>query len=188
MNIRPAESGDFEAIKAVAREAWHDAYDELEADLIDRTVDDWYTDDSMPLGAPGTVVLVVESAERHRGNADRSRPVEDEEESANESRSESGDGGDIVGFTHAVAQGETADILRMYVQPDAQGEGIGTDLHEYLLEQLEIYDVERVRSFDFAFNDTSRRFYERLGFERTDTGEVTIEGEQYDEAVYTLDL
>ncbi|WP_137291253.1 GNAT family N-acetyltransferase [Natronorubrum halophilum] len=172
MNIRPAESGDFGAIKAVAREAWHDAYDELEADLIDRTVDDWYTDDSMPLGAPGTVVLVVERAE-HR--------------SANEGRTASDDG-ELVGFTHAVAQGETADILRMYVEPDAQGEGIGTDLHEYLLEQLEMYDIERVRSFDFAFNDTSRRFYEGLGFERTDTGEVTIEDEQYDEAVYTFEL
>ncbi|SDL00490.1 GNAT family N-acetyltransferase [Natronorubrum texcoconense] len=158
MNIRPANPEDFEHIKAVARETWHDTYDELEADLIDRTVDDWYTTDSMPLEAPGTVVLVVELD------------------------------GEIVGFTHAVAQGDTADILRMYVAPEAQGAGVGTHLHEYLIERLEMYDVDRVRSFDFAFNDVSRRFYEGLGFERTDTGEVTIEGEQYDEAVYTLEL
>ncbi|WP_440772482.1 N-acetyltransferase family protein [Natronorubrum sp. DTA28] len=158
MNIRPADPEDFEEIKAVARESWHDTYDELDSDLIDRTVDDWYTDDSMPLKAPGTVVLVVERDD------------------------------EIIGFTHAVAQGDTADILRMYVAPDAQGTGIGTDLHEFLIERLEMYDVDRVRSFDFAFNDASRRFYEGLGFERTDTGEVTIEGERYDEAVYTLEL
>ncbi|WP_436346169.1 N-acetyltransferase family protein [Natronorubrum sp. FCH18a] len=182
MNVRPAEPEDFEEIKAVARETWHDTYDELEAGLIDRTVDDWYTDDSMPLDAPGTVVLVVDRAEQR--SADESA----EQRSADESRTRSGDEGEIVGFTHAVAQGDTADILRMYVAPDAQGAGIGTDLHEHLIERLEMYDVDRVRSFDFAFNDTSRQFYEGLGFERTDTGEVTIEGEQYDEAVYTLEL
>ncbi len=159
MNIRPADDDDFDAIKAVARVTWHDTYDELNEELIDRTVDDWYTDDSMPLEAPGTVVLVVED-ER----------------------------GEIVGFTHAVAQGDTADILRMYVEPDAQGEGVGTDLHDRLVEQLEAYDVDRIRSLDFAFNDASRRFYEGLGFEQTDTGEVTIEGSTYDEAVYTLEL
>ena len=159
MNVRPADADDFDAIKAVARETWHDTYDELDDDLIDRTVDNWYTDDSMPLEAPGTVVLVVED-----------------------------ESGDIVGFTHAVAQGETADILRMYVAPDRQGEGIGTELHERLIERLEAYDVDRVRSFDFAFNDASRRFYEGLGFEQTDTGEVEIDGEFYDEAVYTLEL
>ena len=159
MHIRSADADDFAAIKAVARETWHDTYDELDDALIDRTVDDWYTDDSMPLEAPGTVVLVVEN-----------------------------DAGEIVGFTHAVAQGETADILRMYVAPDAQGEGIGTELHERLVDRLEAYDADRLRSFDFAFNDVSRRFYEGLGFEQTDTGEVEIDGEYYDEAVYTLEL
>jgi len=53
MNVRSATSDDFEAITAVARDTWHDTYDELEADMIDRTVDNWYTDDSMPLEAPG---------------------------------------------------------------------------------------------------------------------------------------
>lgn len=157
MEIRPATADDFAAITAVARETWHDTYDELEADVIDGTVDDWYTDDSMPLDAPGTVVLVAEKS------------------------------GDVVGFTHAVAQGDEADILRMYVHPDHQGEGIGSALHERLMAKLEAYDVDRVRSFDFAFNDVSRAFYEGLGFERTDEGDVEIDGEYYPEAIYTLD-
>ncbi|MDF9747221.1 GNAT family N-acetyltransferase [Natrinema salsiterrestre] len=158
MNVRAATPGDFEAITAVARDTWHDTYDELEPEMIDRTVDDWYTDDSMPLEAPGTVVLVVERDGR------------------------------LVGFTHAVAQGDKADILRMYVHPDHQGDGIGSTLHERLIAELESYDVDRVRSIDFAFNETSRAFYEGLGFEQTDTGEVEIDGEFYDEAVYTLEL
>lgn len=158
MNVRAATPDDFEAITAVARDTWHDTYDELEPEMIDRTVDDWYTDDSMPLEAPGTVVLVVERD------------------------------GQLVGFTHAVAQGDKADILRMYVHPDHQGDGIGSTLHERLIAELESYDVDRIRSIDFAFNETSRAFYEGLGFEQTDTGEVEIDGEFYDEAVYTLDL
>jgi len=165
MDIRAADHDDFEAIEAVARATWHDTYDDLEADVIDETVDDWYTDDSMPLEAPGTVVLVAERAE-----------------------SESGEEGELVAFTHAVVQGARADVLRMYVHPDHQGEGIGAELHEHLLAELEAYDVERIRSLDFAFNDASRRFYEGLGFEQTDTGEVVIDGESYDEAVYTLEL
>ncbi|QLG49961.1 GNAT family N-acetyltransferase [Natrinema halophilum] len=158
MNIRSARADDFDPITAVARATWHDTYDELETDVIDRTVDNWYTTDSMPLEAPGTVVLVAEKDD------------------------------DIVGFTHAVAQGESADILRMYVHPDHQGEGIGSKLHERLITDLEAYDVDRVRSIDFAFNDTSRAFYEGLGFEQTDEGEVEIDGENYPEAVYTLEL
>ncbi|WP_265109259.1 GNAT family N-acetyltransferase [Halosolutus halophilus] len=158
MSIRSATADDFEAIKAVARETWHDTYEELDAETIEYTVVSWYTDDSMPLEAPGTVVLVAERD------------------------------GDIVGFTHAVAQGEQADILRMYVHPDHQGEGVGTDLHERLLAEIERYDVDRVRSLDFAFNDVSRAFYEGLGFEQTGEGEVEIDGEFYPEAVYTLEL
>lgn len=174
MKVRSATPDDFDAITAVAREAWHDTYDELDAETIDRTVDEWYTDDSMPLSAPGTVVLVAECAEH--GSADGSRAESDERD------------GEVVGFTHAVAQGETADVLRMYVRPDRQGEGIGSALHERLMAKLEATDAERVRSFDFAFNDASRRFYEGLGFERTDEGEVEIDGEFYPEAVYTLEL
>ena len=158
MNVRSATADDFDPITAVARATWHDTYDELEADMIDRTVDDWYTDDSMPLEAPGTVVLVAEEA------------------------------GELVGFTHAVVQGETADILRMYVHPDHQDEGIGSELHGQLMAEIESQEAERVRSFDFAFNDASRRFYEGLGFEQTDEGEVEIAGEFYPEAVYTLEL
>ncbi|MFC4540597.1 GNAT family N-acetyltransferase [Halosolutus amylolyticus] len=169
MKIRSATPEDFEAIRAVARETWHDTYDELDAETIEYTVENWYTDDSMPLEAPGTVVLVAET----------------EADGSASSRTQSD--GDVVGFTHAVVQGEQADILRMYVHPDHQGEGVGSALHERLLAAIEGDDVDRVRSFDFSFNDVSRAFYEGLGFEKTGEDEVEIDGEFYPEAVYTLE-
>lgn len=174
MHVRSATTDDFEAITAVARATWHDTYDELEAETIDRTVDDWYTDESMPLEAPGTIVLVAEESEAQRASEQSGAAAEKDSE--------------VVGFTHAVAQGDKADILRMYVHPDRQGEGIGSKLHEQLIADIESYDVDRIRSIDFAFNDASRTFYEGLGFEQTDEGEVEIDGDYYPEAVYTLEL
>jgi len=160
MEIRPATPDDRAAIRDLARETWHDTYDELDAETIDSTVDDWYADDALEraLDEPGTTVLVA------------------------------ADDGEIVGFTHGVVQGDEGDVLRMYVHPDHQGEGIGTALHERLRTDLEDFNMKRMRAIDFASNEDSRRFYENLGFEQTDTGDVEIGGETHEEAVYTLEL
>ena len=160
MEIRPATPDDREAIRRVAREAWHDTYDALEAETIDETIDDWYGDESFErsLEQPGTAVLVAERE------------------------------GDVVGFTHGVVHGDEGDVLRMYVHPDHQGEGIGTALHERLREDLEDFNMNRMRAIDLESNDASREFYEGLGFERTDEAEVEFGDETHTEAVYTLEL
>jgi len=134
MNVRSATEDDFDAITAVARATWHDTYDELDADTIDDTVDAWYTDDSMPLEAPGTVVLVCERDD------------------------------ELVGFTHAVAQGETADVLRMYVHPDHQGRGLGSRMMDELVKFL---DENAPPSAYVNLMADVDGFYERWGFEET---------------------
>ncbi|WP_049928769.1 GNAT family N-acetyltransferase [Halopiger goleimassiliensis] len=160
MEIRPATVDDREPIRRVAREAWHDTYDELAPDTIDETIDDWYGDESFAdaLEEPGTAVLVAEVD------------------------------GEVVGFTHGVVHEDEGDVLRMYVHPDHQGEGVGTALHERLREDLEDLSMNRMRAIDLASNDASRAFYERLGFERTDEAEVEFGDETHTEAVYTLEL
>ncbi|SFS32691.1 GNAT family N-acetyltransferase [Halostagnicola kamekurae] len=201
MHVRPATADDLESIRAVARETWHDTYDELDAETIDWAIDEWYGAGAIPLEAPGTVVLVVEVEDAAgEGSSDRAddTPVNEwdarstaaAEPAGEEPAAESGnDAGDrIVGFAQAVVHGETADVLRLYVHPDFQGRGIGTRLHERLRIQLEAYDIERIQLIDFAFNDEGRGFYESLGFERTDEGEVEIAGEFYPEVVYTLEV
>ncbi|MFC4439708.1 MULTISPECIES: GNAT family N-acetyltransferase [Natrialbaceae] len=160
MEIRPATADDREAIREVARDAWHDTYDELSSDVVDETIDDWYADEELEraLSTSGTVMLVAET-----------------------------DDG-VAGFTHGVVQDDEGDVLRMYVHPDHQREGIGTALHERLRDDLEDFNMNRMRAIDLASNDGGRAFYEELGFERTGDGEVEIGDEQRREVVYTLEL
>lgn len=159
MEIRPATENDREAIRELARETWHATYDELDADTIDETVDDWYADDfAATLSVPGTAALVAE------------------------------DDGDVVGFAHGVVEGEAGNVLRTYVHPDRQREGIGTALHERLRADLEDFNMNRMRAIDLASNEGGRAFYEQLGFEKTGEGAVEMGGEEREEVVYTLEL
>ncbi|WP_254864794.1 GNAT family N-acetyltransferase [Halovivax gelatinilyticus] len=160
MGLRPATAADREPIREVARAAWHDTYDELDAETVDETVDAWYDDASFreALDTPGTAVLVAESD------------------------------GEIVGFTHGVVTENEGDVLRMYVHPDHQRQGIGTALHERLRTALEDFNMERMRAIDLASNEGGRRFYEHLGFEETGEGTVEIGGKPRREVVYTLEF
>ncbi len=158
--IRPATAADREAIRDVARAAWHDTYDELDAETIDETVDAWYDDPSFgeALEKPGTAILVAEVD------------------------------GELVGFTHGVVDEDEGDVLRMYVHPDHQREGIGTALHERLRGDLEDFSMKRMRAIDLASNEGGRHFYEQLGFSESGEGTVELGGEARREVVYTLEL
>lgn len=160
ITLRPATSADRDAIREVARATWHDTYDELDPETIDETVDDWYDDASFraAIETPGTAVVVAERD------------------------------GEVVGFTHGVVTEDEGDVLRMYVHPDHQRQGIGTALHERLRTALADFHMERMRAIDLASNDGGRRFYEHLGFRETGEGTVEIGGEHRDEVVYTLEL
>lgn len=159
MDIRTATPSDREAIRETARETWHQTYDELDATTIDKTVDDWYEPEEFEetLTNPGTVFLVAEID------------------------------GEVAGFLHAVVLKGQADILRIYVRPDYQGQGVGTALHERMLDTAE-EEVERVRAIDLASNEHAREFFEAKGFEAIDTGSVTIRGENHEEVVYAIEL
>ncbi|MFC6766922.1 GNAT family N-acetyltransferase [Natrinema soli] len=160
MEIRPANRDDRERIRVVARETWHETYDELEPETIDQTIDEWYGDEALEtaLSKSGTAFLVAERD------------------------------GEIVGFTHGVVTEDEGDVLRLSVHPDQQNEGIGTALYERLREDLRDFNMERMRAIDLASNEGGREFYETHGFEPTDEDEVEIGGERRREVVYTLEL
>lgn len=159
MGIREARREDIEAIRSTAAASWNRDYpDILSRESIAEGFDEWYGVDRLEaeLDEPKTLVLVAE-----RGDT-------------------------VEGFVHAVVDGDTGVILRLYVHPDHRREGIGRVLFDSVRERFERYDVERVRAMTLSQNAAGRQFYEQLGFEKVSEGTTTIGGERYGEAVYEL--
>ncbi|SIR81954.1 N-acetylglutamate synthase, GNAT family [Haladaptatus litoreus] len=158
MEIRPANEGDFGAIRRIAHRAWDEAYDDiLDEDTITETVSSWYSNESLSdaLDKPGTAFLVA---------------VTDDE---------------LVGFCHAVFYEDEGDVLRLYVDPDDWGNGVGTALHERLRENFHDFNTKRMNAMVLADNDIGNEFYQRMGFEKTDEASVKLGGREYAENVYT---
>ncbi|WP_266080112.1 GNAT family N-acetyltransferase [Haladaptatus caseinilyticus] len=161
MEIRPANEGDFGAIRRIAHRAWSEAYNDiLNDETITETVSAWYSNDSLTdaLDRPGTAFLVAVTGE------------------------------ELVGFCHAVCHEDEGDVLRLYVDPDDWGDGVGTALHERLREDFEDFSMKRIRAMVLADNDIGNEFYRGLGFEKTDEAEVEMGGKAYAENVYTYAL
>ena len=73
------------------------------------------------------------------------------------------DGERVVGYINAISDGVlTAFIPWLEVHPDYQGHGIGTELVQRLLAQL-----DGMYSIDLVCDDDLIGYYERLGFFRT---------------------
>ncbi|MFC4359737.1 GNAT family N-acetyltransferase [Halobium salinum] len=159
--IRPARPADIGAIRALARRAWDATYEDLlDETTVAETVAEWYADDALreALDTPGTAFLVAEAGE------------------------------DLLGFCHGVVLEDEGDVLRMYVDPDHWGEGVGTALHERLRDDLLDFNMRRMRAIVLADNDIGNEFYRGLGFEKTGEGDVELGGETYTENVYTKEF
>ena len=142
--IREAVAEDAAAIQAVARASWHTAYDDLLGeDTVTEYVNAWFDPEKV-------VADDVEPADRDLFVA----------EGADE----------VIGFAETTLDGdETAVLYRIYVAPDAHGDGVGTAL----LERAEAAAAERgrtrLRLSVVAPNEDAVAFYEARGFERVDT-------------------
>lgn len=146
MTIRPARPDDADAIRDVARDAWHAAYDDLLGQtVVDRRVDEWYDPDALieSMTSPGSFSVAV-------------------------------DDGSIVGFAHLGPPGPDAPapfadddvsvLYRLYVRPDRWRGGIGTELLT-TAEQRVDPGFARVRCAVYADNDVGRSFFGASGFE-----------------------
>lgn len=161
MPPREATSDDVDAIRRVARASWETDYPEiLSRESIDAGLDEWYAPEDVEeeLERPRTVLYVAE------------------------------DEGEVAGFAHALWVGSDGDVLRIYVHPDARGEGLGRALLERARETLIAQDVDRIQAMVLEENEPGNAFYRAFGFERVDTGETTIGDERYRENTYELSL
>lgn len=159
MTIRPAEPDDAEAIRSVARRSWERDYpDTVSRETITDTVEEWYASDAVESATAdaGTVLLVAAADE------------------------------DVVGFAHAAisTSSSVGSILRLYVDPDRRGEGLGSALLSETIEQLHGRDCDRIEAMVLAENDAGNGFYLGAGFERVGTEETSIGAERHEEHRY----
>jgi ribosomal protein S18 acetylase RimI-like enzyme len=159
MEVRSADAGDVDAIRGIARRSWQRDYPGIASrETIDDRVEEWYGSDRMraAVADPGTVVLVADA-----GDA-------------------------VVGFAHATVSMETwtGSILRLYVDPDRRGEGLGGTLLDATVEKLGDRDCERIEAMVLADNELGNEFYRAAGFERVATGETVIGDGRHEEHRY----
>ena len=83
---------------------------------------------------------------------------------------------------------DEGDLLRLYVDPDHWGDGIGSALYERLRTDLRDINMKRIRAMVLSDNAKGTGFYRRLGFEKSDEAAVKIGDGEYGESVYTVAL
>ena len=160
MEIRPATPSDIDGIQHVARRSWDETYaDILDPDVIAETVAEWYGDETLTEACDEPGVILLVA-------------VDDE----------------VVGFCHGVLHEDEGDVLRVYVDPNRWGESIGWELLDRVRNDLEDFNMRRMRAMTLADNPIGNGFYREYGFEKTGEGEVEIGGKRYAENVYTQEF
>lgn len=157
MEIRRADGGDVEGIREVAERSWDRDYPTfLTRETISEGIAEWYDPNSIraDLANPRSTILVAERDDQ------------------------------VVGFVQAHRSNGTGHVLRLYVDPDHQREGIGTALFEAVEDTLTAKGIEHVRAMALAQNERGQAFYRSLGMDRVGTETTTIGGAGYEEAIF----
>ncbi len=163
VSIRPVEPDDSPSIRRVARESWHAAYDDIVgAETVDDIVDEWYEPEQLreSMARDGHEFFVADSET---------------------------DG--PVGFVHVAPLPDEEglfDLVRIYLDPEEWGAGLGTRLLEHAERRIREQGAERLRLTVLAVNDRGVGFYEARGFERIEEREDATLGVQ--ECVYEKEL
>lgn len=149
MKLRQAEQGDVDAIMEIAENTWKDSYrDILSGDTIESVVERWYSRENLEEQVESHFFLVAEEEGR------------------------------VVGFAHATFMGSSADLHRIYLDPEHQRSGIGTALYEKIEHLLEEKAVEKIELEVLAENRKGISFYEKHGFQEEREEDVILEGEE----------
>jgi ribosomal protein S18 acetylase RimI-like enzyme len=161
MEIRKATADDVEGIRTVARRSWETDYPTIVSrESAGDVVEEWYSPERLrfDVESDDALLLVAE-----------------------------GDG-EVRGFAHAVVDESegVASLLRLYVDPDRRGRGLGTRLLDAVRDRVDERGCSRLEAMVLERNEPGNAFYRNYGFERDRVGATTIEGETHDEVVYAL--
>jgi ribosomal protein S18 acetylase RimI-like enzyme len=175
--IRAATPGEAEAVRELARAAWHEAYDDIMGpEEVDERLDNWWRAEELRdvITNPDHVFLVAVDTDAVAGDAERGE-------------AETGAGAAPVGVVHAGPSPSGAYVVpRLYVHPERWGEGIGTELLDHVVARAR-EETDRLQVVLLAGNEVGVGFYESHGFEPVGESGLVDAGER--EVVYerTLD-
>lgn len=161
MEIYVAHPDDIDAIAEIARASWEADYPNiLNRESVESAVNDWYSREQLEeeLTYPWTYMYVA------------------------------AEGGEVVGFAHAVLAENEGNILRIYVHPDERRRGIGRALFDRIRHELIRHDIERLNAMVLSDNALGNEFYADLGMERDERAETIIGDERFEENTYVLEL
>lgn len=146
--IRDAEAEDAEEIHDMALKSWKDTYSHILSEkAIEEVIDDWYSVENLREQTEHPIFYVAEAD------------------------------GEVVGFVHATVEEGKATLHRIYLKPENQGEGIGSELYEK--EEKDIKkEADAVELEVLAENQKGRRFYEKKGYEMVEEEDVELKGEE----------
>ncbi|MFC7176827.1 GNAT family N-acetyltransferase [Halosegnis marinus] len=163
MTVRPATPEDVPAIREVADDAWWDTYPGvLDTDRIRAGLETLYDPEFLREVLDDRDDLLFLVAERD---------------------------GEVVGFVSARQTfADEVELFTLFVAPDRQRDGIGTELLGAVEESARAADAERLRAGVLAGNAVGRAFFEGHGFERVETVTTEVGGESHPEDVLERSL
>lgn len=175
MDVRPVDSlAEFRGAMAVNRAAWRDAYARILPDEVLRRI-------------------AVPAGERLRERyADARREGQQFLVAADPATGAEGDQVEISGFAQFVWRpklskpfvgDDEAGLRALYVDPERQGEGIGSRVLRHGIDRLPA-DTEAVVLETFRDNDAARGFYEARGFTSRTEATFEVDGKSYPTVVY----
>ena len=153
MKIRHAEQDDAEEIHEVALKTWRDTYSQIfSEETIEQVISDWYDVEDLREQAEHPIFYVAEADDR------------------------------VIGFVHASVEDSEATLHRIYLDPEYQGEGLGSKLYREVENKIE-QEADSIELEVLAENKKGTGFYLKHGFEEQETEEVELKGEKAEQKI-----
>lgn len=148
MGIRHAEPSDAEEIHDVALKSWKDTYSHiLSEEAIEEVIEDWYSVKELQEQTEHPIFYVAEERD------------------------------EVVGFVHATVEDEKATLHRIYLDPEYQGQGIGSKLYQKAETAIR-KEADKIELEVLAENTKGNSFYQKQGFKEQKTEEIELKGEK----------
>lgn len=89
---------------------------------------------------------------------------------------------EVVGFVHATVEYGKATLQRIYLDPEYQGQGIGSELYRKAEDDIK-EGADKVELEVLAENQKGNSFYRKQGFKEQKTEEVRLKGERAEQKI-----